>query len=167
MMSRLTVVQSRGTLSVVVAGVAMLLVSSAAATTAKPSPKAAFDARVRAIGTQAQHALLALPPSTTATNPTDAAATAAQLQAIYQQVARRMAALTTPKAIQADFKILLASYQAAARYAGAWRDALLHGTAQQAAEASHKLYLNPESVRATNAMGRMSVKGYYFGTFFH
>ena len=151
----------------VVAGVAMIVVSSAAAATAKPSPKAAFNARVRAIGTQAQHALLVLPPATTSPNPADAAATAAQLQAIDQRVARRMAALTPPKAIEADFKILHASYQAAARYAGAWRDAILHGTAQQAADASHKLYLNPESVRAGNAMARMSLKGYYFGTFFH
>jgi hypothetical protein len=142
----------------VVAGVAMIVGSSAAAATEKPSPKAAFNARVRAIGTQAQHALLALPP---------AAATAGQLQAIYQQVARRMAALTPPKAIKADFKILLASYQAAARYAGAWRDAILHGTAQQVADAAHRLYLNPESVRAGNAMARISLKGYYFGTFFH
>jgi hypothetical protein len=150
----------------VVAGVAMILVSSAAAVTAKPSPKAVFSARVRAIGTQAQHALLA-PPATTSPSPADAAATAAQLQAIYQQVARRMAALTTLKAIEADFKILVASYRAAARYAGAWRDAILNGTAQQAAAASHKLYLNPESIRGSNAMARMSVKGYYFGTFFH
>jgi hypothetical protein len=108
-----------------------------------------------------------MPATTTSTSPTDAAATASQLQAIDERVARRMAALTPPKAIQADFKILLASYRAAARYAGAWRDAILHGTAQQAADASHKLYLNPESIRATNAMARMSVKGYYFGTFFH
>jgi hypothetical protein len=35
------------------------------------------------------------------------------------------------------------------------------------ADASHKLYLNPENVRATNAMARISLKGYYFGTFFH
>jgi hypothetical protein len=110
---------------------------------------------------------LALPPAIGSSNPTDAAATAAQLQAIYQKVARRMAALTPPKAIKADFKILLASYQAAARYAGAWRDAILHGTAQQAADAAHKLYLNPESVRGSNAMARISLKGYYFGTFFH
>jgi hypothetical protein len=151
----------------VVAGVAMIVVSSAAAATAKPSPKAAFDARVRAIGTQAQHALLALPPATPSSTLADAAATAAQLQAIYQRVARRMAALTPPKAIEADFKILLASYQAAAKYASAWRDAILNGTAQQAVDASHKLYLNPENVRATNAMARISLKGYYFGTFFH
>jgi hypothetical protein len=151
----------------VVAGVAMILVSSAAAATAKPSSKAAFDARVRAIGTQAQHALLALPPATTSPNPTAAAATAAQLEAIYRRVARRMAALTPPKAIEADFKVLLASYQAAARYASAWRDAILHGTARQAADAAHKLYLNPESVRAGRAMARISLKGYYFGTFFH
>ncbi|HWX09435.1 MAG TPA: hypothetical protein VNY33_05620, partial [Gaiellaceae bacterium] len=68
---------------------------------------------------------------------------------------------------EANFKILLASYSAAARYAGAWRDAILHGTAQQAADAAHKLFLNPESVRGSNAMARISVKGYYFGTFFH
>ena len=145
----------------------MIVVSSAAAGTAKPSPKAAFNARVRAIGTHAQHALLALPPATPSSTVADAAATAGQLQAIYQRVARRMAALTPPKAIKADFKILLASYQAAARYAAAWRDAILQGTAQQAADASHKLYLNPENVRATNAMGRISRMGYYFGTFFH
>jgi hypothetical protein len=160
-------VGSKGRLFLVVAGVALIVVSSAVAAIAKPSPKAAFNARVRAIGTQAQHALLALPPSTASTKPADAAVTAGQLQAIYQQVARRMGALTPPKAIQADFKILRASYQAAARYAGAWRDAILHGTAQQVADAAHKLYLNPESVRAGNAMARISLKGYYFGTFFH
>jgi hypothetical protein len=151
----------------VLAGVAMIVVSSAAAATATLSPKAAFSARVRAIGTQAQHSLLALPPATPTSTLADAAATAGQLQAIYQRVAQRMAALTPPKAIKADFKILLAMYQADARYAGAWRDAILNGTAQQAADASHKLYLNPESVRASNAMARMSLKGYYFGTFFH
>jgi hypothetical protein len=166
-MSRLPFVQSRGRLSLVAVGVAMFVVSSAAVATAKPSPKAAFNARVRAIGTQAQHALLALPPATPSSTTADLAATAGQLQVIYQRVALRMAALTVPKAIAADFKILRASYQAAARYAGAWRDALLHGTAQQAADAAHKLYLNPESVRAGNAMARISLKGYYFGTFFH
>ena len=159
-------VQSRGRVLLVVAGVALIVASSAAAATAKPSPKAAFSARVRAIGTQAQQAVLAM-PATAPSNPTDAAATAGQLQAIYQRVARRMAALTVPKAIAADFKILRASYQAGARYASAWREAILHGTAQQSADASHKLYLNPESVRGSNAMARISVKGYYFGTFFH
>ena len=167
MRSSLPVVQSRGRLVLVVACVAVIVVSSAAATTATLSPKAVFSARVRAIGTQAQHALLALPPVTASSTPTDAAAAAGQLQAIYQRVAGRMAALTPPKAIAADFKILRGSYQAAARYAGAWRDAILHGTAQQVADASHKLYINPESVRGSNAMARMSVKGYYFGTFFH
>jgi len=145
----------------------MILVSSAAAATASVSPKAVFNAKVRAIGTQAQHALLALPPATPTSTVADAAAIAGQLQAIYQRVARRMAALTVPKAIAADFKILRASYQAAARYAGAWRDAILNGTPQQAADAAHKLYLNPEIVRASNAMARISLKGYYFGTFFH
>ena len=142
----------------------MIVVSSATATL---SPKAAFNARVRAIGTQAQHALLVLPVATASSTPADAAATAGQLQAIYQRVARRMAALTPPKAIAADFKILRASYQAAAGYAGAWRDAILNGTAQQAADASHKVYLSQENLRATNAMARISLKGYYFGTFFH
>ena len=75
----------------------MILVSSAAAATATPSPKAVFNAKVRAIGTQAQHALLALPPATPTSTVADAAATAGQLQAIYQRVARRMAALTVPK----------------------------------------------------------------------
>jgi len=166
-MSTLAVVGSSGRVSSVIAGVVVLVASSAAAATAKPSPKAVFDAKVRAIGTQAQHAIIALPPTTSATNPTDAAVTAGQLQAIYHRVAQRMAALTVPKAIAADFKILTASFTAAARYAAAWQNALLHGTAQQAAEASHKLYLNPESVRAGNAMARISLKGYYFGTFFH
>jgi hypothetical protein len=145
----------------------MILVSSAAAATASASPKAVFNAKVRAIGTQAQHALLALPQATPTSTVADAAATAGQLQAIYQRVARRMAALTVPKAIAADFKILRASYQAAARYAGGWRGAILNGTPQQAADAAHKLYLNPEIVRASNAMARISLKGYYFGTFFH
>jgi hypothetical protein len=151
----------------VVAVIAMAVVSSGTAATAKPSPKAAFSARVRVIGTQAQHALLVMPPATPSSSLTDAAAAAAQLQVIYLRVARRMAALTPPKAIEADFKILRASYQAAARYASAWREAILHGTARQAADASRKLYLNPESVRGSNAMARISVKGYYFGTFFH
>ncbi len=159
--------KSRLSLALIVAGVAMILVSSAVAATAKPSPKAVFDARVRAIGTQAQHSLLLLTPATPSSTPTEAAAAAGQLQAIYQQVARRMAALTPPKAIAADFKILLASYQAAARYAGAWRDAILHGTAQEATDAARKVYLNPENLRATNAIGRISLRGYYFGTFFH
>jgi hypothetical protein len=144
----------------------MIVLSGAAAATAKPSPKAVFNARVRAIGTQAQHALLALPPAS-ASNPTEAAATAGQLQAIYLRVVKRMGALTVPKAIAADFKILRGSYQVAARYAGEWRDALLHGTAQQAADAAHKVYLNTDNVRAGNAMARISLKGYYFGTFFH
>ena len=151
----------------IVAGVAMIVVFSAATATANSSPKAEFSARVRAIGTQAQHALLALPPATPSSSPTDAAATVAQLQAIYQRLARRMAALTPPKAIQADYKVLVASYQLAAKYAGAWRDAILRGNVQQAADASHKLYLNSESVRASNGMARIGLKGYNFGTFFH
>lgn len=150
----------------VVAGVAMIVVSSAAAATAKPSSRVGFEASVRAIGTQAQRALLALPPVTRSTDPTAAAEAAGQLQAIYQQVARRLAALTPPTPIAADFKILRASYQAAAKYAGAWRDTLLHGTAQQAADASQKVYANPASARATNAISRMMRKSYYFGTFF-
>ena len=150
-----------------VAGVAVIVVTGAAEATATRSPKAVFNAKVRAIGTQAQHALLALPPATPTSTVADAAETAAQLQAIYQRVARRMAALTPPKEIAADFKILRAMYPAAAKYAGAWRDAILNGTAQQAADAARKLYLNPESVRASNAMARISIKGYYFGTFFH
>jgi hypothetical protein len=160
-------VQSGGRLALIVAGVAMIVVLSAATATANSSPKAEFSARVRAIGTQAQHALLALPPATPSSSPTDAAATVAQLQAIYQRLARRMAALTPPKAIQADYKVLVASYQLAAKYAGAWRDAILRGNVQQAADASHKLYLNSESVRASNGMARIGLKGYDFGTFFH
>ena len=110
---------------------------------------------------------LGAPPATPSSSPTDAAATVAQLQAIYQRLARRMAALTPPKAIQADYKVLVASYQLAAKYAGAWRDAILRGNVQQAADASHKLYLNSESVRASNGMARIGLKGYDFGTFFH
>jgi hypothetical protein len=150
----------------IVVGVALFAVSSAAAATATLTPKTAFNARVRAIGTEAQRALLALPPTTASSAPANLAASAGQLQVIYQRVARRMAALPVPKAIAADFKILRASYQAAAGYAGAWRDAILHGTDQEAADASHKLNLSQEDVRATNAMERMSRKGYYFGTFF-
>jgi hypothetical protein len=145
----------------------MIVISIAAAASAKPSPKTVFNARVRAIGTQAQHAILALPPATPSLTVAEAAATAGQLKVIYGRVARRMTALTPPKAIAADFKILRVSYQAAARYAGAWRDAILDGTPQQAADAARRLYLNPESVRASNAMARISLKGYYFGTFFH
>jgi hypothetical protein len=160
-------VKSLGRLASVVAGVAMIVVLSAETATAKSSPKAEFSARVRAIGTQAQHALLALPAATPSLSPTEAAATVAQLQAIYQRLARRMATLTPPKAIQADYNVLVASYRLAARYAGAWRAAILRGNVQQAADASHKLYLNPESVRASNGMARIGLKGYDFGTFFH
>ena len=159
--------QSRAKLFLAVVGVAIIVGSSVAAATAAPSPKAVFSARVRAIGTQAQHAILALPASTPTSTKADLAATAGQLHVIYQRVAGRMGALTVPKAIAADFKILRASYVAAAGYATAWQDALLHGSAQQAADAAHKLYLNPEMVRASNAMGRISLNGYYFGTYFH
>jgi hypothetical protein len=103
-------------------GVAMIVVSGAAGATAKTPPKAMLSARMRAIGTEAQHALLALPPTTPSSDPTGAAAEAAQLQAIYQRVVRRMTAVTPPKAIAADFKILRGSYQAAAKYAGLWQD---------------------------------------------
>jgi Ni,Fe-hydrogenase III small subunit len=61
----------------VVSGVAMIVPFGVATATAKPSPKATFSAHVRAIGTQAQHALLALPPTTDSTDPTEAAATVA------------------------------------------------------------------------------------------
>jgi hypothetical protein len=144
----------------------MIAVVSAAAATAKPSPKAVFSARVRAIGTQAQHALLAMPAPATPSQ-TEAAAMADQLHAIYLRVAERLTALTPPKTISADFKILRASYQAAARNAAAWRDALLHGTAQQAAAASGALNNGLQNYRASLALVRMSQKGYYFGTFFH
>jgi hypothetical protein len=149
----------------VVACVATTFIAGAAAAAAKPSPKAAFNARVRAIGTQAQQALLAM-PAEAAPSPGDQAAMADQLQAIYERVVRRLAALTPPKAIKADFRILLASYQAAGRNAGAWRDALLHGTTQQAADASGTLYLSLATYRASAALVRMSHKGYYFGTYF-
>jgi hypothetical protein len=145
--------------------VAAILASGAAAATAKPSPKAAFNARVRVIGTQAQRALLAMPMAATPTTAEEAAG-AGQLQAIYKRVAQRLAALTPPKAIKADFRILVVAYQTSARNAGAWRDALLHGTAQQAAEASRTLYLGPSTYRASAALVRMSRQGYYFGTFF-
>jgi hypothetical protein len=158
-------VQARARLGLVVAGVAMIVVSNAVAATAKPSPKAVFDARVTAIGTEAQHALFLL-PAATPSNPTKSAVTAGQLEAVYQRVAQRMGALTVPKAIAADFKILRAAYQADARYAAAWQDALLHGTPEQAGDAAEKLNINPEYDRARNAMGRMSSKGYWFGTFF-
>ena len=152
-------------LSIVFAGIATVLVCAAAAI-AKPSPKAAFNARVRAIGTQAQQALLAMPTPATPTQ-TEAAAMADQLHAIYQRVAQRLTALTPPKTIKADFTILRSSYQAAARNAAAWRDALLHGTAQQAADASGALNNGLQNYRASLAIVRMSQKGYYFGTFFH
>ena len=149
----------------VVACVAAALFVGAAAATAKPSPKTVFTAHVRAIGTQAQRALLAM-PAAAAPSPVEQAAEAGQLQAVYLRVAQRLAALTPPKAIAPDFKILVASYRIAARNAAAWQDALLHGTAQQAAAASHTLYLGPSYLRASAALVRMSRHGYYFGTFF-
>jgi hypothetical protein len=151
-------------LLVVAACVAAMVVAGASA--APPKPVAAFNAKVTAIGSQAQKALLALPPAPVPPTAADQAADAGQLQVIYRRVAQRLAALTPPKAIKPDFKILLASYQAAARNAGAWRAALLTGTAEQAAKAAHTLYLDPTHYRASLALVRMSRHGYYFGTFF-
>jgi hypothetical protein len=72
-----------------------------------------------------------------------------------------------PKAVKADFGILVASYQADVKNAGAWRDPLLHGTTEQADAASRTLNLDPQGVRASAAIVRMSQKGYYSGTFYH
>jgi hypothetical protein len=143
----------------------MLLVGGATAATAKTSPKAVFSAHVRAIGTQAQKALLAM-PAATAPTPTESAAQADQLRAIYGRIAQRLAALTPPKAIKGDFGILVASYRASAKNAAAWRDALLHGTTAEAAHASSALYNGLQNYKASLAIVRMSQKGYYFGTFY-
>jgi hypothetical protein len=145
--------------------VAAVLLVGVSAATAKTSPKAVFSAHVRAIGTQAQKALLAMPAGT-APSTADSAEMAAQLQAIYQRVADRLAALTPPRAIRADFRTLVASYRASAKNAGAWRDALLHGTTGEAAQASSTLYNGLANYKASLAIVRMSQKGYYFGTFF-
>jgi len=144
--------------------VAAVLLVGVSAATAKTSPKAVFSAHVRAIGTQAQKALLAMPAGT-APSTAESADMAAQLQAIYQRVADRLAALT-PRAIRADFRTLVASYRASAKNAGAWRDALLHGTTGEAAQASSTLYNGLANYKASLAIVRMSQKGYYFGTFF-
>jgi hypothetical protein len=143
----------------------MLLVGGATAATAKTSPKAVFSAHVRAIGTQAQKALLAM-PAAAAPTPTESAAQADQLRAIYGRIAQRLAALTPPKAIKGDFGILVASYRASAKNAAAWRDALLHGTTAEAAHASSALYNGLQNYKASLAIVRMSQKGYYFGTFY-
>lgn len=149
----------------VVASIAALLVVSATATSAAVSPKAAFNAKVRAVGTQAQKALLAMPAQASPT-PEQAAASAAELQVIYARVAKRLAALTPPKPIKADFKLLVISYQVAAKNAGLWHDAILNGTPQQAAAASRAVHLDPSYYRGSAALVRMSERGYYFGTFF-
>jgi hypothetical protein len=143
----------------------MLLVGGVTAATAKTSPKAVFSAHVRAIGTQAQKALLAM-PAAAAPTPTESAAQADQLRAIYGRIAQRLAALTPPKAIKGDFGILVASYRTSAKNAAAWRDALLHGTAAEAAHASSAPYNGLQNYRASLALVRMSQKGYYFGTFY-
>jgi hypothetical protein len=143
----------------------MLLVGGATAATAKTSPKAVFSAHVRAIGTQAQKALLAM-PAAAAPTPAESAAQADQLRAIYGRIAQRLAALTPPKAIKGDFGILVASYRASAKNAAAWRDALLHGTTAEAAHASSALYNGLQNYNASLAIVRMSQKGYYFGTFY-
>ena len=135
------------------------------AATAKPSPKAIFSAHVRAIGAQAQQAILAM-PVTSSQSKEEAAANAGQLQVIYARLARRLAALTPPKRIKADYKLLVVSFQVAARNAAAWQDAILHGSAKDAADASSRLYLNAAGTRASAALVRMSQEGYYFGTFF-
>src|SRR4051794_41917017 len=72
--------------SFIVACVAAIFAVSAVAATAKPSPTAVFNAKVRAIGSQAQQALLAM-PAPADPSPAEAAASAGQLQAIYQRVA--------------------------------------------------------------------------------
>jgi hypothetical protein len=141
-----------------------MLAVDAPAVSAKPSPKAQFTARVRAIGAEAQRAILAMPTSSSA--PAAQARMADRLQRIYRRVAERLAALAPPTAIKADFKILVASYRADARNAGRWHDALLHGNAQQAADASRALYVNPLHVRTSAAISRMTTRGYYFGTFY-
>jgi hypothetical protein len=151
--------------SLVVTVVAMLLVGGVTGATAKTSPKAVFSAHVRAIGTQAQKALLAM-PAAAAPTPTESAAQADQLRAIYGRIAQRLAALTPPKAIKGDFGILVASYRASAKNAAAWRDALLHGTTAEAAHASSALYNGLQNYKASLAIVRMSQKGYYFGTFY-
>jgi hypothetical protein len=156
-------VQARGWLSLAVVGIALAIACAASAA----SPKAALDKKMQAIGTEAQRALFALPPVTGSQTKTEQADNAGRLQAIYARVASRMAALKVPKAIKADFSILVATYRADAGYAGAWRNAILHGSAQDAADASGKVYLNPGNTRLRNAMGRISQHGYYFGTFFH
>lgn len=152
--------------SVIVTVAAVLLVGAVSAATAQTSPKAVFSAHVRAIGTQAQKALLAMPAGT-APSTAESAEMAAQLQAIYQRIADRLAALTPPRAIKADFRTLVASYRASAENAAAWRDALLHGTTGEAAKASSTLYNGLANYKASLAIVRMSQKGYYFGTFFH
>ena len=152
--------------SVVVTVVAMLLVGGVTAAAAKPSPKAVFSAHVRAIGTQAQKALLAMPAAVAPTQ-TESAAMADQLRAIYARVAQRLATLTPPKAIKGDFRILVASYRASTKNAAAWRDALLHGTTAEAAAASKTLNNGLQNYRASLALVRMSQEGYYFGTFYH
>ena len=146
--------------------VGVLVVGGVSAATAKTSPKALFSAHVRAIGTQAQKALLAMPAGT-APSTAESAEMAAQLQAIYQRVADRLAGLKPPRTIKADFGTLVASYRASARNAAAWRDALLHGTTGEAAQASSTLYNGLANYKASLAIVRMSQKGYYFGTFFH
>lgn len=144
------------------------MASGAAASLATPMSKADFNKRMQAIGAQAQRQLLALPaPSKGSSTGPEAAAMAGGLRTIYLRVARRMGALTPPTAIKADFELLRLSFQADARYATVLQDALLHGTAQQAARAQSKLNINPENARATAAVMRMSAKGYNFGSFFH
>jgi hypothetical protein len=148
--------------SVVVLGVAMLI---CAATAAAATPKAAFSARVRAIGTEVQKAIIAMPVASSQSKE-EAAKDAAQLQTIYTRLANRLAALTPPKRIKTDYKLLVASFRVAATNAAAWHDAILHGSVKDAANASAKLYLNPAATRASAALVRMSQEGYYFGTFF-
>jgi hypothetical protein len=150
----------------IVVGVAMVVAASSGAATAKLSPRVAFEAKVRAIGLQAQNAMLAMPAESTPPTAAEQAAAARQLEAIYRRVAQRMGALKPPKVIQRDYRILAASYQAAAKNAHAWSEALANGTPAQAAAASSKLYLDESHYRAVDAIFRLGRHGYYFGTFF-
>src|SRR5262249_27232920 len=85
-----------GMIPLAFAAISLLIVSASWASTT-PKAKTAFDAKMRAIGTQAQRALFALPPATGSQTKSEQASTAGQLQTIYARIATRMAALTVPK----------------------------------------------------------------------
>ena len=154
------------TLVLAVLAAAVLAVSASAPAAPKPLSRAAFDTRVQAIGRQYQHDVSTLSvKSSGSSSAAKEAAMASEFERVYRHLAARLGLLIPPKEIAADYKVMVASFRDEVGYAAAWRDAALHGTAQEAAKASMRLDFNPAITRAQAAAARITAKGYDLGVF--